>query len=256
MRLPKSLIAACLAALLAACSSAPIVPVAGMSVEGMNAISTAQAAGFVRIRSDLYLPGAAAAAGPRQRMHCEGGGSQVQVTLDAADLAQGAPLCALALQAVLQARARHPGLRYDVDLHLYPVGTGVRMQRVHTGFQQVTVSLVAPLFDDPARTAANLVDLIAHEGFHALGQVLHDALARNERNAYYAGLCTQLAVLGRVSRASLPGAPLVTDDPNLVASSNAAYTVRREVWPWFKDGDLVAGSAAALGFQAQCDAVL
>jgi len=254
--LPRKLIA-CLGAAalfsLAACRSVPIAPPAGVSAEGINAIGTRMLGGFVSVRSDLYLPGAPAADGPRQTHRCEADGSMVSMTLDARAADQAAALCALALQAALQAHARHPALGYDIDLHLYPAGTGVRMQRAHLRFRRAQVSLVAPIFDDIARTRANLVDLIAHEGFHVLGLASHDPDAGDERRAYYAGLCTQLAVLGRVSRANLPGAPLASTSAAVETSSAAAYAVRREAWPWFEHGDLVRGSAAAQDLLAHCD---
>ncbi|UNK42693.1 hypothetical protein MNO14_00875 [Luteimonas sp. S4-F44] len=120
------------------------------------------------------------------------------------------------------------------------------------------VALAVPLFDDRARTVANLVDLIAHEGFHMAGFFSGDGLtAGDERKAYYAGLCAQLAVRGEIHMNSLPGAVIEgVDDSMVTASSGAAYRVRREFAKFFEDDKRIVQSEAGAAVIKRCEAVL
>ncbi|WP_329759700.1 hypothetical protein [Stenotrophomonas geniculata] len=99
-----------------------------------------------------------------------------------------------------------------------------------------TLALAASIHDDRGRTVANLVDLVAHETFHALGHATRHPQALDERIAYYAGLCAQLQVNGVVREDSLLGAAIGTDDAAVQLSSQAAYRVRLETYPLLADG--------------------
>lgn len=101
-----------------------------------------------------------------------------------------------------------------------------------------TLALAASIHDDRERTVANLVDLVAHETFHALGHATRHPQALDERIAYYAGLCAQLQVNGVVREDSLPGAAIGTDDDAVQLSSQAAYRVRLETYPLLADGSI------------------
>nr|WP_313217020.1 hypothetical protein [Stenotrophomonas geniculata] len=101
-----------------------------------------------------------------------------------------------------------------------------------------TLALAASIHDDHGRTVANLVDLVAHETFHALGHATRHPQALDERIAYYAGICAQLQVNGVVREDSLPGAAIGTDDDAVQLSSQAAYRVRLETYPLLADGSI------------------
>ena len=101
-----------------------------------------------------------------------------------------------------------------------------------------TLALAASIHDDRGRTVANLVDLVAHETFHALGHATRHPQALDESIAYYAGICAQLQVNGVVREDSLPGAAIGTDDDAVQLSSQAAYRVRLETYPLLADGSI------------------
>ena len=113
-----------------------------------------------------------------------------------------------------------------------------------------TLALAASIHDDRERTVANLVDLVAHETFHALGHATRHPQALDERIAYYAGLCAQ--VNGVVREDSLPGAAIGTDDAAVQLSSQAAYRVRLETYPLLADGRIQMNEQSGEGMLQRC----
>ena len=110
--------------------------------------------------------------------------------------------------------------------------------------------LGAPEFDSLKRTIHNIVDLAAHEGYHAVNFWLgRSEAAKNEQSAYYFGLCAQLVVLGGIELQDLPGYTL----SNKLSSSRAAEHVQKNVRSLLsKEGEIIAGSQEAESILSHC----
>ncbi|ASR43228.1 hypothetical protein BEN78_07395 [Xanthomonas citri pv. mangiferaeindicae] len=203
-----------------------------------------------------YLPGERRWSRAFRHRQCDRNGLEIRIASDAE--VDDDALCEAAASAARFVARLYPqiALRWRIDV--VPSGWRYRMTKRWIGVGAPRVALAVPLFDDGARTVANLVDLIAHEGFHVAGFFSGDiATAGDERKAYYAGLCAQLAVRGEIPMNSLPGAVIEgVDDPMAKASSEAAYRVRREFAKFFEDDKLVAQSEAGVAVIERCETVL
>ena len=132
--------------------------------------------------------------------------------------------------------------RYRILLAQEGTAAGVRTRSLGRFATGRTLALASAVYGDPHQTFANLVDLVAHEGLHALGHATRHPRALDERSAYYAGLCAQLQIKnGLITEEGLPGAPLASGDRAVRYSSQAAYRVRLETYP------LLAGEGIRLG---------
>ncbi|WP_313139581.1 hypothetical protein [Stenotrophomonas sp.] len=118
-----------------------------------------------------------------------------------------------------------------------------------------TLALASHVYPDQQQAFADLVDLVAHESLHALGHATKHRRARDERSAYYAGLCAQLRINGLIREASLPGAPLASADPAVRTSSQQAYRVRLETYPLLVDGTIRLGTPSGASMLQRCQQI-
>lgn len=118
-----------------------------------------------------------------------------------------------------------------------------------------TLALASHVYGDQPQAFANLVDLVAHESLHALGYATKHPRARDERSAYYAGLCAQLRINGLIKGESLPGAPLASGDRAVRISSQQAYRVRLETYPLLVDGTIRLGTPSGESMLQRCQQI-
>lgn len=108
-----------------------------------------------------------------------------------------------------------------------------------------------------------LADTFAHEFVHMFVDLKRgnsrtdeeEAEAREERAAYFAGICAQLHTIGIVRAESLPGAPISGASIPLAVSrsSKQGYAVRREVYGYLKNGRIVAETPNGKALKRKCD---
>lgn len=144
---------------------------------------------------------------------------------------------------------------FKYELILVPTGFEFETTRRSISIHRPpTLRFAAPWLEDKKRSMANIVDVIAHESLHA-----HAFMAglpeqdREEQAAYLMGLCAQLYVLGGFGIADLPGSPLADTDAAVTNSSNAAYEVRKNVYPYLTDGRLSFRSLMGGKLLNNCD---
>lgn len=162
------------------------------------------------------------------------------LVLDAADVCARVDAAAAASESWIPAASN----RYRILL--VPEGTAGAIRARSLGLFATgrQLAFVAPVYSNQHRTFANLVDLVAHESFHALGHAEKNPRGRDERSAYYAGLCAQLRVNGLIAEEDLPGAPLASGDQAVRYSSQEAYRVRLETYPLLADGGIRLGASS------------
>lgn len=162
------------------------------------------------------------------------------LALDAADVCARIDAAAAASESWIPAASN----RYRILL--LPEGTAgaVRTRSIGLFATGRQLAFVAPVYSNQHRTFANLVDLVAHESFHALGHAEKNPRGQDERSAYYAGLCAQLRINGLIAEEDLPGAPLASGDQAVRYSSQEAYRVRLETYPLLADGGIRLGASS------------
>lgn len=247
----RILAALLLSGFLGGCATAPIAPPEAIASNGMNALTLLRGAGFVHVVTDLYLPGTDAPGLP-ETYACPDAATRIRIAAYPPATVPATDACALIDAAARHAQQWYPERRAAYTALLVPHGTRLNLRTRSLRFRVPHLTLAMRVYEARARTEANLVDLVAHETFHALGFAAGDRGAVDERTAYYAGLCTQLAVLGRIPEAALPGAPLASDNADVVESADAAYRVRREIYGWLQDGEIRAGTPGGEHMQARC----
>nr|WP_143592048.1 hypothetical protein [Stenotrophomonas maltophilia] len=247
----RILAALLLSGFLGGCATAPIAPPEAIASNGMNALSLFRGAGFVHVVTDLYLPGTTAPGLPASYA-CPDTATRIRIEAYPPATLPATDACALIDAAARHAQQWYPERRAAYTALLVPQGTRLNLRTRSLRFRVPHLTLAMRVYDERARTEANLVDLVAHETFHTLGFAAGDRGANDERTAYYAGLCTQLAVLGTIPEAALPGAALASDNADVVESADAAYRVRREIYGWLQDGEIRAGTPGGERMQARC----
>lgn len=139
---------------------------------------------------------------------------------------------------------------FSVRLDVIPIDTSHQLQEFIVSRKPKMMLGVAE-FDSRTRTLHNMVDLIAHEGYHTVN-FWHGRLdiGADERSAYYFGLCAQLTILGQISLEDLPGVALENNN----ASSRAAENVRiRVVDLMSEDREILAGTKEAELILMECN---
>lgn len=146
-------------------------------------------------------------------------------------------------------------LRYEAIL--VPAGASVSWRRSSLSLRgRLTLGMLVPWFPDSERSRANLVDAFAHESHHAIG-FLSTGRPTGERSAYFAGVCAQLASVGRIREEGLPGSPITTPaktawDKVAVRSSAAAWEVRQAMLSYFHEGQVERDTPAGNALAARC----
>lgn len=245
------------AGLLCSCAMVSPKPPPGISSDGYTALTTWPLGPFHYSRVDTYLPGDARDR-PAHDEVCAGTGHRIRITRFAAD--DGTPLdslCALVDAAAAQAQTWFPGPRARYHILIAPEGT--RVSRSQHSLRRASTPLPMLLavrqYPDSARTRGMLVDLVSHESFHALGLAAGSAVGLDEQRAYRVALCAQLDINGAIPEATLPGAPVASDDAAVRASAGAAYTVRLETYPLLQEGVIRADGDGGRELQRRCTAL-
>lgn len=166
-------------------------------------------------------------------------------------------VCARVDAAAALAESWIPAASNSYRILLAPEGTAGAVQtrslgRFATGR---TLALASHVYPDQPQAFADLVDLVAHESLHALGHATKHPRARDERSAYYAGLCAQLRINGLIKEESLPGAPLASSDRAVRISSQQAYRVRLETYPLLVDGTIRIGTPSGESMLQRCQQI-
>lgn len=225
--------------------------------EGRNEVAPKRVVGGAfSIYSSYSIPGQSAPRGFRGKVHCAGGRMSVRVGygIEHADAAV-AEVCAVAESTLDYLDAAIGRSRLKVELDLIPSDTHAAWRGHSLGFRP-GIRLGAPMLGTKEATVHNIVDLIAHEGFHVAAFATRRPDWKNEEHAYLFGLCTQFAVLGSLRRDMLPGYAVARDDDQvLVRSSTAAERVRMMVLPLFEADEIKADSDAGRMVLSRCDAM-
>jgi len=221
---------------------------------GYVSLSSSTFAGWIYMRSDTYVPGDIQTSGELVRRRCPASGNDIRIEFDGIVERHVDGLCAVADMAADYVSLWFPGHRVSYSIIVVPEGRSVSVTRRSLRYRSAHLTLAVPVFSDEMRTRGNLVDLMAHEGFHALGRVAADRYGEDEGVAYYAGLCAQLEVLGEIIEFTLPGAPLPdSKDEAVRISSGAGYQVRREVFPLLVNGRIYADARSGHVLAGRCD---
>jgi len=207
---------------------------------GRNEVSPKRYAGLYAIRSAYNVPGTLKMRGFNHPKTCNDSRLRVRIGQDIENPeAATDEVCQFASQALEylgQALGGTP-LRIALDLDVVPPGTAAHWEGRLWGFSP-KLRLGVPMLRSKKSTIHNLVDLVAHEGFHAIGFARGDASWSDEEAAYYHGLCAQLIVLGELPRETLPiHSKLEAADDAIGASLRASSKVRDEVYPLFRERD-------------------
>lgn len=166
-------------------------------------------------------------------------------------------VCARVDAAADLAESWIPAASNDYRILLVPEGTAgaIRARSLGRFATGRTLALASHVYRDQQQAFANLVDLVAHETLHALGVATKHPRARDERSAYYAGLCAQLKINGLIKEESLPGAPLAAGDRAVRISSQQAYRVRLETYPLLVDGTIRLGTPSGESMLQRCQQI-
>ncbi len=150
-----------------------------------------------------------------------------------------------------------PAASNSYRILLVPEGTAgaIRTRSLGRFATGRTLALASHVYGDQRQAFADLVDLVAHESLHALGHATRHPRARDERSAYYAGLCAQLKINGLIKEESLPGAPLASGDRAVRISSQQAYRVRLETYPLLVDGTIRLGTPSGESMLQRCQQI-
>lgn len=233
------------------CMSVPRVP-ADVSPEGANILSGGTFAGVLYLRSVMVLPGASAARGDARFVRCDDQVPEIRVVLHGVIGDGVTHYCETARSALDYMVAIHPRTSTHIELHLAPVGHRLSMRRWSLSARVPRLHLVAPIFSDEDRTLGNIAGLVAHEAFHLPWFIHGDEHAGDERAAYWAGVCAQLATRGKLGPDVLLADALASKDAAVVASSSAARAVRLELERHVGAEGITVGSAGASRLQQHC----
>lgn len=225
--------------------------------EGRHTVAPKRIMGrLFSVHSSYAIPGQAAHRAFHDLADCGDGRMSVRVGhgIEHADTAV-TQVCAIAVSTLDHLDATLGRSRLKVELDLIASKTHATWRGQSLGFRP-RIRLGAPMLGTREATVHNIVDLIAHEGFHVAAFVARRPDWSHEEHAYLFGLCTQFAVLGSLRRDSLPGFALPHgDDRVLVRSSMAAERVRTMVLPLFDTDEIKADSAAGRMVTSRCDAL-
>ena len=220
------------------CRTTPEVPL-GVSGEGVNYIEISRIMGIVHVKTHMYLPGREGHSAQGSKYRClDHHGKDITLIAHAPLRIPLQSYCGAVADALSYVSLMYPDRPASIELHLVPHGIGLRSTRSSWRISTPRLSLVAPEFMEEHRTLANIIDLVAHETFHLAGALSGDKLAESESAAYMTGLCAQLATLGSISAANLPGTQLLAKDEAIAESSPAAREIRDIVAPMM-DGDRI-----------------
>lgn len=220
------------------CRTTPDVP-SGVSGEGVNYMEISRSMGIVHLKTHMYLPGREGRSTEGSKYRCtDHHGKDITLIAHAPLRIPLQSYCRVVADALSYVSLRYPDRPVSIELHLVPHGIGFRSTRSSWRISTPRLSLVAPEFIEEQRTLANIVDLVAHETFHLAGALSRDELAESESAAYMTGLCAQLATLGSINVANLPGTQLLAKDEAIAESSRAAREVRDIVAPMM-DGERI-----------------
>lgn len=229
--------------LLSSCAAQPRSVPPQVSSAGFTALSSSKFGGLIYLNNETYVPGAMPVSGRPVIAKCKSVPHDIRIEHYGASIADLEGTCHVVSAAASDAERWFPGRRANYTIIIVPEGRSIYVKRRSLGFNSMHVTLAAADFSDRIRYTGNVVDLVAHESFHALGRLANDRRHLDEHIAYYAGLCAQLDVVGSVPESALYGAALIdgVDDATRYSSATA-YSVRREVFPLLHDGSITSDS--------------
>ncbi|WP_411833348.1 hypothetical protein [Pseudoxanthomonas mexicana] len=207
---------------------------------GRNEVRPARYAGLYLTRSAYNIPGSVRAQGFNRPEACNDSRVVVRIAQGVEDAEVAThEVCRVASESLKYLDQALGRTRLRIMLDVLPPGAAASWQGRAWGFSP-SIRLGVPMLRSKEVTIHNIVDLVAHEGFHIISFALGDESWSDEETAYYHGLCAQLSVLGELRREILPiYSKLETDDGAIGASLRASSKVRNEVYPLFRDRDVL-----------------
>ena len=243
------------AACLSGCAANGHLP-KGLPPTGYTEVVSIPLGPFRYFYTRSIVPGRHATSSPRT-VQCTGTEREITLRLTDEPSIDVQKLCTRVDAAARFAESCIPASSNKYRILLAPEGIATTVRARSFGWYSTgrTLALAVPVHVDRDKTFANLVDLVAHETLHALGHSTGHPRALDERSAYYAGLCAQLEINGIVMEESLPGAPLASDDHAVVDSSQSAYRVRLETYPFLENGIIQIGSRSGELMLLRCQQI-
>lgn len=239
----RTLVLSLLFPLLPACGSQPRSVPPQVSSAGFTALTSWKFGGWIYLENETYVPGAIAVSKKPVITKCRSVSHDIRVEHYGASISDIESTCLDVSSAAREAEHWFPGRSARYSIIVVPEGHSIYVKRRSLVINSIHVTLATADFSVRNRYDGNLVDLVAHESYHALGILANDQRGGDEYTAYYAGLCAQLEVIGSIPESALPGAPLTDGaDEATRNSSETAYLVRREVFPLLHDGSITSDS--------------
>lgn len=254
-------------AMLTGCITVPAGLIEDASNRGAFATNGIPVFGLTWIETASVQAGKPASAAIRfkESSSCDVAGQRVSITYGdiGIDSAYARELCEQVAKSIIYVTAK------SKNKPLYKVEVGLSAPRIQYVKRAVYIYpiwgrmyfLVPWDSTSPDKSLANTVDTIAHEVFHATAAV--DRIPRGRRNkeyeAYMAGFCAQLHVLGTVDSSQYNGdnrMAYATGDAGVRMSLDARHLVARHLQSLDMGSTVYGGSKQGDRVASSCDKIL